>query len=124
MWSKQSFVECQSFVGSFIRGSTIMHVSSCRFANNKIVRVYSLVLADFSKNTDLTNHAVVKMLYRISVQLNMTPLLYQISIFRTLLAILSEPPVPRLQVRASPVPSPAPSLANYPALMCMQQGVK
>lgn len=103
-----------------------MHVSSCRFANNKIVRVYGLVLVDFSKNTDLTNHAVVKMLYRISVQLNMTPLLYQISIFRTLLAILSEPPAPRLQVRASPAPSPspAPSLANYPAFMCMQQGVK
>lgn len=69
-----------------------------RFANNKIVRSYSLVLADYSTNQDITNHAVVKMLYRISVQLKMAPLLYHVSIFRTFMNILSDPPVPRLKV--------------------------
>ena len=70
-----------------------------RFCTNKLVRVYSLVLADYSTNQDSTNHAVVKMLYRIAVQLKMAPLLYQISVFRTFLAILSEPSAPRFKVR-------------------------
>ena len=38
------------------------------------------------------------MLYRIAVQFKMQPLLYHISIFRTLLAILQEPPANRYKV--------------------------
>lgn len=71
----------------------------CRFANNKIVRVYSLVLADYHSNGDTTNNAVVKMLYHISSDLKMVPLLYHISVFRTLLAIMNEPPAPRFKVQ-------------------------
>ena len=70
-----------------------------RFSNNKIVRVYTLVLADYSTNEEAINHAVLKMLYRIAVQLKMSPLLYQISIFRTFMAILNEPPTSRLKVQ-------------------------
>lgn len=71
-----------------------------RFSNNKIVRAYCLVLSDYSKNADSVNHAVVKMLYRIAVQLKMHPLLYQVSVFRTLLAILQEPSTNRYKVLA------------------------
>ncbi len=62
------------------------------------MRVYSLLLSDYACNSELINHVVVKMLYRIAFQLNMAPLLYQISVFRTFLAILSEPCGPRLKV--------------------------
>lgn len=74
------------------------HTHGHSFATNKIVRAYCLVLADYAKNSDSVNHAVVKMLYRIAVQLKMHPLLYQISVFRTLLAILQEPPTNRYRV--------------------------
>lgn len=72
---------------------------SNRFANNKIVRVYSLVLANYKSNSDVLNHAVVKMLYTIAVKHEMTPMLYQISIFRIFSNILNEPPLPRYKVR-------------------------
>ena len=61
--------------------------------------MYSLLLGDYLTNTDLINHVVVKMLYRVAFQLNMAPLLYQISIFRTFLDILTQPKVPRLKVQ-------------------------
>lgn len=69
-----------------------------RFSNNKIVRAYCLVLADYSRNSDSVNHAVIKMLYRIAVQLKMSPLLYQISVFRTLNEILHEPQTTKYKV--------------------------
>ena len=69
-----------------------------RFSNNKIVRAYCIALADYNKNSDTVNHAVVKMLYRITVQLKMAPLLYQISVFRTLNEILHEPTTTRYKV--------------------------
>ena len=75
-----------------------LSLSLSRFSNNKIIRAYSIVLADYNTNSDAINHAVVKMLYRIAVQLKMAPLLYQITIFSTFLEILSEPPVPRMKV--------------------------
>ena len=56
------------------------------------------MLGDYSSNTELTTHVVAKMLYRISIQLKMTPLLFHISIFRTLQQILTEPQTPRMKV--------------------------
>ncbi len=71
-----------------------------RFANNKIVRSYCLVLKEYRKNSEAVNHAVVKMLYRIAIQLKMAPLLYQISIFRTLQSIMEEPTSSRFKVHS------------------------
>ena len=75
-----------------------MHTHTHRFSNNKIVRAYCLVLADYRSNSDQINHAVVKMLHQIAVDLKMAALLYQISALRTMQAILSEPPTTRYKV--------------------------
>ena len=69
-----------------------------RFTTNKIVHSYCLVLKEYRSNSDSVNHATVKMLYRIAVHLNMAPLLYQISVFRTLQSILHEPNSTRVKV--------------------------
>ncbi len=74
-----------------------------RFCNNKIVRAYALVLKDYHKNADSVNHAVVKMLHRIAVELRKAPLLYHISIFRTMQAILQEPQCSRYRVSSTNV---------------------
>ena len=75
-----------------------------RFSNNKIVRAYSMVLADYRTNSDTINHAVVKMLHRVSVHLKMAPLLYQLSVFRTMQSILHEPTTGRYKVRPLSLP--------------------
>ena len=78
-----------------------MFVHMCRFANNKIVRVYSLALAGYRDNSDQLNHSIVKMLHRIAVRHNMAPMLFQVSVFRILSAILNESPLPRYKVPVS-----------------------
>ncbi|XP_019854658.1 PREDICTED: protein timeless homolog [Amphimedon queenslandica] len=65
------------------------------FANNKIVQVYSLALANYKSNTDELNHAVIKMLHTISIKHEMMPMLFQMSLFRIFSDILDEPPLPR-----------------------------
>ncbi len=59
------------------------------------------MLKEYPQNSEAVNHAVVKMLYRIACQLKMAPLLYQISVFRTLQLIMDEPSTPRFKVRVS-----------------------
>ena len=76
-------------------------VYAYRFANNKIVRVYSLALAGFRDNTDQLNHAIVKMLHRIAVRHNMVAMLFQVSVFRILSTVLNELPLPRYKVSVS-----------------------
>ncbi|KAL5509288.1 hypothetical protein EMCRGX_G004628 [Ephydatia muelleri] len=66
-----------------------------RFCHNRAVHAYCLVLKDYRTNPDHINHAVVKMLFRIAVEMKMGPLLYQLSVFRTMQAILHEPAVPK-----------------------------
>ncbi len=80
-----------------------------RFCNNKIVRACGLLLADYSSNSELTNHAVLKMLYCIAVKMKMAPLLYHSTMFQTFHAILAEPPGPRIKVL----------LANYVQLLLL-----
>lgn len=85
----------------FLINNTFFAKSKCfifRFANNKIVRVYSLVLENYRTNSDELNHAVVKMLYTIAIKHEMTPMLFQISLFRIFSKILDEPPLRRYQV--------------------------
>lgn len=66
-----------------------------QFVNNKIVYAYSLVLSTYSTNSDQLNHAIIKMFHYIAVTHHMSPMLYHISLFCTLLSILNEPVVPR-----------------------------
>ena len=70
-------------------------------------------MADYRHNSERVNHAVVKMLYRIAVQLKMQPLLYHISIFRTLLAILQEPPANRYKVTREMISSGGVNLHSW-----------
>ncbi|XP_019855568.1 PREDICTED: protein timeless homolog isoform X1 [Amphimedon queenslandica] len=65
------------------------------FANDKIVQVYSLALANYKSNTDGLNHAIIKMLHTISIKHEMMPMLFQMSLFRIFSDILDEPPLPR-----------------------------
>ncbi len=74
---------------------------SFRFINNKIVSVYCTVLKTYSTNSDELNNAIVKMLHRVAVKHKMTAMLFQISVFTTMLSILQEPPVPRFKVNMS-----------------------
>ena len=78
---------------------TCLHTLTNRFATNKIVHSYCLVLKEYRNNSESVNHAIVKMLYRIAVHLNMAPLLYQISVFRTLQSVLDEPTSNRVKVQ-------------------------
>ena len=63
-----------------------------------------MVLADYRTNSDTINHAVVKMLHRVSVDLKMAPLLYQLSVFTTMQNILHEPTTGRYKVRPLSLP--------------------
>ena len=63
-----------------------------------------MVLADYRTNSDTINHAVVKMLHRVSVHLKMAPLLYQLSVFRTMQSILHEPTTGRYKVHPLSLP--------------------
>ena len=69
-----------------------------RFANNKIIRVYSLVLANYKTNSDQLNHAVIKMFYNIAVKHDMLPMFFQITLFQIFLHILEEPVLRRYEV--------------------------
>ena len=63
-----------------------------------------MVLADYRTNSDTINHVVVKMLHRVSVDLKMAPLLYQLSVFTTMQNILHEPTTGRYKVRPLSLP--------------------
>ncbi|KAG7212893.1 hypothetical protein KM043_002244 [Ampulex compressa] len=59
-----------------------------RFANVRIVKALSILLAQFDKNSDEINHYVIKMLHRIAWDCKMPGMIFQASIFRTLERIL------------------------------------
>lgn len=63
------------------------------YARPGIVKCYCYLLDFFDTNSNSTNHAVVKMLYRIANKIAMVPLMFQISFFITLKKILSAPKV-------------------------------
>ena len=63
------------------------------YARPGIVKCYCYLLDFFETNSSATNHAVVKMLYRIASKIAMIPLMFQISFFTTLKRILAAPNV-------------------------------
>ncbi|XP_060068073.1 protein timeless homolog [Ylistrum balloti] len=62
-----------------------------KFSSGNILKCYVLLLAEFDKNTTHTNHCIVKMLHRISVDLGHTGLVFQASLFRLFQRILLSP---------------------------------
>lgn len=62
-----------------------------RFAQPQVVQSYVAMLKEFKKNTEHTNHCVVKMLHRIGFQSKLVGMLYQASLFRVLQALLFDP---------------------------------
>ena len=61
-----------------------------RFAVKSVIQTYSLVLANYEKNSDYTNHCVIKMFHRIAWDCGLPSMLYNISIFRSFQKIRRE----------------------------------
>ena len=54
-----------------------------RFAVKSVCSTYAILLANFDKNTDFTNHCIIKMFHRIAFDLKLPGLLYHVSIMRS-----------------------------------------
>lgn len=61
-----------------------------RFAESPVVRQYARLLKNYKENPARINHYVVRMLKRISKQCDQEPLLYCITLFRSLQDILGD----------------------------------
>ncbi|XP_017783660.1 PREDICTED: protein timeless homolog, partial [Nicrophorus vespilloides] len=66
-----------------------------RLANPRIVRACGLALSNFSKNSALTNHCIIKLLHRIAFDCSMSTMLFQVSIFRIFERIYEEKVLPQ-----------------------------
>ncbi|XP_069086800.1 protein timeless homolog isoform X2 [Pleurodeles waltl] len=64
-----------------------------RFANPATIKAYLLLLKHYQDNSTHTNHCIVKMLHRISCDLKMEGLLFQLSVFLLFNRIFSDPAV-------------------------------
>lgn len=62
-----------------------------RFANPAAIKAYLLLLKHYQDNSAHTNHCIVKMLHRISYDLKMEGLLFQLSVFHLFNHIFSDP---------------------------------
>lgn len=64
---------------------------SYRFGKPEILKAYVLLLADYEKNSVHTNHCVIKMLHRLSVELGFVGMMFQASLFRVFQKIVLSP---------------------------------
>ncbi|XP_069509796.1 protein timeless homolog isoform X2 [Ambystoma mexicanum] len=62
-----------------------------RFATPNTIKTYVLLLKHYQENSTHTNHCVVKMLHRISYDIKMEGLLFQLSVFHLFNRIFSDP---------------------------------
>ncbi|XP_054167504.1 protein timeless homolog [Oppia nitens] len=62
-----------------------------KYCRPNVITNYCLLLRHFDSNTDETNHCILKMLHRIAFDSKMHAMLCQVSLFRTLQRILSDP---------------------------------
>lgn len=65
-----------------------------RFARPSVVEACGLALKDFQKNSEFTNHCIVKLLHRIAVDCKMPSMVFQASIFRTFQKVLKSNVLP------------------------------
>ena len=63
----------------------------CRFASPLVVKAYTLLLQDFPRNSQHTNHCLVKMLHRIAFECKMPGMLFQARLFRVFQKVMLEP---------------------------------
>ena len=77
-----------------------------RFACVPVVRACVLLLRGYAQNSARTNHCAARLLHRLSRQLRMEALLFQLSLFTLFHRLLSDPSAH--QVRHSPDPPPPP----------------
>ncbi|XP_071101341.1 protein timeless homolog [Haliotis cracherodii] len=61
------------------------------FSKPEILKAYGILLSDFEKNSDHTNHCIVKMLHRVAFDLGYTAMVFQASIFRVFQKVLLGP---------------------------------
>lgn len=71
-----------------------------RFACVPVVRACTLLLRGYAQNSARTNHCAARLLHRLSRQLRMEALLFQLSLFTLFQRLLSDPGAH--QVRRSP----------------------
>lgn len=71
-----------------------------------VVRACVLLLRGYAQNSARTNHCAARLLHRLSRQLRMEALLFQLSLFTLFHRLLSDPSAH--QVRHSPDPPPLP----------------
>jgi len=62
-----------------------------KLATPSILRPYCWLLKHYKENKETTNHAIVKMLHRVAVDLKTPAMLFQLSLFCTFQKILSDP---------------------------------
>ena len=62
-----------------------------RYANPNVIRSYRILLKYYKTNNTATNHAIVRMLYRIAVNLKMIPMFYNLAYFVIFEQILEDP---------------------------------
>ncbi|XP_063423277.1 protein timeless homolog isoform X3 [Mytilus trossulus] len=62
-----------------------------KFCKGDVLKAYVLLLADFQKNSTHTNHCIIKMLHRISIDLGYMGMVFQASLFRVFQKILLSP---------------------------------
>ncbi|CAH1773613.1 unnamed protein product [Owenia fusiformis] len=62
-----------------------------RFCQTNVLKAYTLLFADFKKNSNQTNHACVKMFHRMAVDLDLPGMLFQMRLFRIFQEIMFHP---------------------------------
>ncbi|ESP02891.1 hypothetical protein LOTGIDRAFT_230389 [Lottia gigantea] len=61
------------------------------YAKGSIMKSYGLLLAEYQTNTTHTNHCIIKMFYRVAIELGYIGMLFQASIFRTFQLLMYGP---------------------------------
>ncbi|KAK3790036.1 hypothetical protein RRG08_040956 [Elysia crispata] len=61
------------------------------FAHINVLKSYTILLKEFSENSDAVNHCVVKMLHRLSHDLGYVGMLFQASIFKSFSSLINGP---------------------------------
>ena len=70
-----------------------------RLVTPSILRPYCWLLKHFKENKETTNHAIIKMLHRVAVDLKTPAMLFQLSLFCTFQKILCDPAANQYKVR-------------------------
>lgn len=73
-----------------------------RYAHPNVIRSYRQLLKLYRSNSECTNHAIVRMLYRIAVNLKMVPMFYNLGYFVLFEQILDDPELKKCDSKKKP----------------------